>query len=317
MSNVVYEQIMYNEEIKNEFLSTYPATTAQNYRRIFLHSRAMEEKLGKDVYLFSANELDQLIAAHKAPTIISVRMIVSVLNSYIVWAMTKKLTRVNHFDFLSTQKEWPHCHVAAREWLLEETIDQITDFCENAQDGILFRLIFEGVSGRALQEVINLKIDDVDFENKILTLRQEIGTRTINVSDKLLKLISEAYAEHYYQLRNGTAKGDTAMINLIPSKHVVKNCRIGMAEAPYVSKQSIWKRIKDICEMFGLEGVTIKSLVLSGELHMANMLYTRDGELGRKQYQEIADQYGHNFWWVIKNNITMDALKEVYGLGGE
>lgn len=219
-----------------------------------------------------------------------------------------------------TQKEWPHCHVAPREWLTEENIDQIADFCENAQDAVLFRLIFEGVNGKALQEVINLKIDDVNFENKILTLRQEIGTRTISVSDKLLKLISEAYAEHYYQLRNGTAKGDTAMISLIPSKHVVKNCRIGTAELPHVSKQSIWKRIKDICELFGLEGVTIKSLVLSGELHMANKIYTRDGRTGdltKKQYQEIADQYGHNFWWVIRNNITLDAIKEVYGQGGE
>ena len=315
VSNIVYENGLYNAEVKEDFLSEYPEGTAKNFRRVFLNSYEMEAKSEKDLYDFSVKDMDALIASHKAPTLLSLRMIVSVINRYILWAMTRELTVNNPIDHLSAQEDWPLRHVTARELLTDRQVMQLEDFCMNAQDACMIRLLFEGVGGKAYEELINLQIQDVNFENHILTLRQEHKTRELNVSTRLLGLVQDAYAQTEYYVRNGssTLHNGKSTTDLIPSKHVLKASKLGPSDNITITKSVVRNRINVIFEIFGLDNTTTKVIVLSGMLYYAKALYERDGKLEKEQYKELADRYDRNFWWTLSHNITVEVIEAVYG----
>lgn len=53
--------IMYNEKIKNEYLSTIPATTAKTHKSYFGKIEEYEKKLNKDIALFTKDEFVKMI----------------------------------------------------------------------------------------------------------------------------------------------------------------------------------------------------------------------------------------------------------------
>jgi len=272
-------------------------------------------QLGKDVSKFTPDELDALVASHKSPSLITVRVVVSVYNKYIVWLMTQGMVESNPLDHLMPLENWPHKHVVPSIWITDADLDHITDFCENAQDAVIFQLLFEGVSGKAMQEIINLTIDDVDFENRILTLREGSRVRSLDVSEKLIKLIQNAHAEHVYYVRNKQSSTSNLLTyNLIPSRHVVKSCRIGAAVDPKITKKSIWTRVNTICELIGLKNITTKNIIQSGMLFAAKELCEQSGILTNDMYKVVAKRFSHNFWRVLQNLITPEIIESVYGV---
>jgi ssDNA-specific exonuclease RecJ len=53
MSNYVYEQDVFNVEVKGKYLSTYTEASRQTVKRVFQVSAELEHKLNKDLYQFS------------------------------------------------------------------------------------------------------------------------------------------------------------------------------------------------------------------------------------------------------------------------
>ncbi len=99
---------------------------------------------------------------------------------------------------------------------------QIISVCDNAKHRAIICLMFD--CGLRVSEVVNLKIEDIDFSNKILNIKQAKGRkdRKVKFTDVLFKVIEFYYAEYNPQeyLFNGqTLKG-------VPNnKYSVKSCQ--------------------------------------------------------------------------------------------
>lgn len=311
MAKVAYDHGLFNEDFKNQFLALYPEKTALNYRRIFLRSYPMEQRLEKDIYDFTLTEIEKFMEQEQPPSLITARAISSIINMYIAWAIEQGVATTNPIDTLLAQVDWPHRYVVNRPWLTEEQVARLADACENAQDAVILHLLFEGVGGKALQEIINLTIRDVDIENCILTLRQEYSTRTLKVSEKLIKMIRVAYSEAEYVFPHHRSP-KRAIAQLIPSEYVVRPVQVGRAESPNVNRGIIWGRVDRIGQLNDME-LSIKSLQWSGMLHMAHNLFQQHGRLSKPQYEQIAATFAQNFWESVRTNIDMEKVELVYG----
>lgn len=307
--NVIYKHELYNNEHKARFLATLPSTTVHNYRRAFLRAYKTESWLGKDIYAFAYDETDRLVADEQAPTLVSVRFFVNVVSAYVDWCIAEGLTGVNHFKALSQSPDFPRRHIKPNKWITEEELGYITDACDNAQDAVLFQLLFEGVGGDGLQEIISLTIDDVNFTHNMLILRNKYGRRAFGASPKLMSLIRRAYAEGDYLFRRGNSS-KLATAKLVESRHILRLAQVGAGADARITRNTIWHRVKTILKRLGYD-MPMSMIEHSGMLHYAHALWEKHGKLEKEQYEEIAKKFAHNFWWAIRDRISIEDIQKL------
>lgn len=321
MGNYVHEHGLYNEDVKTEFLEqlNIAENSKKNVRLTFLRSYDLETEYNKDLYGFTPEELDTLVQSFGAPTIVAMRSMVSHINLYMLWAIGKGFIAVNPLDSLTAQSDWPHRHVSSRKVLTEQDMMEIEDFCANAQDAVIFRLLFEGVGGKGLEEISNLQIQDVDFKNKTLSLKYGHRERTLKVSARLLSLIKDAHTEYMYYKSNNMVEQEypnyVPYQDLIPSAYIMKNVKNIPTDRENVSKDVLYFRIKRIGEFFGLEKITPRQIILSGMIYAAKEIYERDGILEKPQYEEIGARFNNRFWWSVRDNVKAEDIVATYGDG--
>lgn len=123
----------------------------------------------------------------------------------------------------------------------------------NYQDKVIIRLIIEGVTK---EEMCNLIINDVDFDNNLIALTSDDGRiRTIKVSDRCLYLIKGAHNETLYAIKNGILENDKRTFTpLGESGYIIKaNVPIDRSIPTKVSTKFIDKKIAIIKDYLGIE----------------------------------------------------------------
>jgi hypothetical protein len=87
-------------------------------------------------------------------------------------------------------------------------------------------------------------------------------------------------------------------------------------------KHLVYRRIATISEYFDYKYLNIKNISKSGMLKMAKDLYLRDGELDKKQLDEIAEKFDTpkakvgdvmlNNYYALKEFINMENIEKLY-----
>lgn len=293
---------MYNEEVKETFLQYlideegYTDETVHVFRFVFYKSYDVEDILQKDMYDFNMSELKQVLLNANKSTLNSVRAFASMMKKYIDWAIHTGLvnSNINPMDMFTT-KDYEECIDRSRKlFISEDELIEIENRLANYQDKIILRLLFEGVNGYEVSELINLKKDDVDYANKRLRLYDnKNGERFINVSDRCLDIIEKAIREETYYARNAEkeSKHGKDEYEYFETEHVIKNVLTGRTKKP-ADKNVIYRRIYLIKELFDMPYLTVKNVWRSGMIKMAVDLYKEEGELTNKQLAKIAEQFG-------------------------
>jgi len=324
---------LYNEDdLKKQFLEQYPESTQYSYAFVFDKSFPMEERLEKDLYNFTTQEVIQVLKGAAYSTKNSVELAYRVIDYYLDFAtgkgkvnsqlkVTNNITNdmLDEFINTSTKTLWSH-----------KEVEEIVHDLVNAQDAAMVLGFYEGISGTDLgySELLNLRKQDIDYENNELTLHNEKTgeIRTLNVSDELIRLLRSASIETEYRGKNGTGKGVRAESELIESDYVFRNVfagSIGSKNSTEPSKQAlVTRRFASIMSVFNLDNFNAKNVRNSGMLKMAKDLYKRDGELTTKQFEEIAQQYGIQkvkmgnsmvyAFTLLKKFITIDNIMKYY-----
>lgn len=289
---------LYNPEIKERFISNYPKVTQTNIRYVFMKTKDTEEKLNKDLYEFSVDELKILFYALEAKSLLSIEMKVSVIKQYIDWCIAEGylITGINNAKIFKSEnlKQFIKKIAVDTKYLTREELEYLVDkFCVNAQDAVIFELLFQGVKGEQLAEIINLKIDDVDFENNKLTLTDLNGTqRTIQVPDRTLRVIQNAIDQEEYYKKNGDpspfVKVET--VNIYKNEYVVRTSR---KKETQINFQVLYKRIKDIAKLYDKPYITPNSIFISGLIDYAKKLKEKLSvkELIMEHYEEISKRF--------------------------
>lgn len=317
---------MYNSHIKEEFLSKYDnEDTKSTYINLFRKIKGIEEHRGYDLYDFSIEDVKEAMENIKPVTKASARTAGSVMVAYINWAARYRTSNINIIQGL--KPKWFEEFVLERELYISETrMEEMLKVLVNAQDRVLVKLLFLSVNGYQHSELLNLTKNDI--KGKTIRLNDDRkGERELTVDKDVIELIDKALEQESYIPKNGSAKRSFES-KLIENDFVVRGISHRAKNFERAEKHLVYRRITGISEFFGMPYLTPKSIWKSGQIKMAADLYAKDGEIGSKQLNEIAEAF--NLTKVINNGryevytitqmkdyINSDNLKELYNIDVE
>lgn len=295
--DICWEEL-YNSDLKKRFAETYPKGTQKTIYHVFLKTKEIEEILDKDLYNFSKNELENTLGSFRAKSVLSLKSKHSFIVKYIEFCIDNNLlqTGINLAKTITVLENFVDKRAMEEKYITEEELYGIVDeFCENAQDAVCFMLLWEGVKGEELYELRSLKVNDVDFNNRKITVTNEKGDkRTITVSNKTTAIIKEALGQKEYIKTNYDEVDLVSKTRkIIITDYVVRGSANSKDEIlKYIT---IWQRINKIAKIYGNPYLTANNIYWSGIINMAKKIKGEKGKLTKEDYNKIAQKYGVEF----------------------
>lgn len=312
---------VYNSDTKKEFLVEHSEASQKTYKWLFQKSSKMEMIAEQELFNFSFNQIGILMSDYLQPnTINTARAYGRLISSYLNWACKKGFNKENILKKTNTDYFDQYVGTENKIYFSEEEIDEMVNKLVNAQDSVIIRLLFEGIEGDALSELLNLKINDAAED----TIHVEGRGHRVKVTEKCMSLVNRAIREDTYLLRNGEAKGKKKEAALVDNNYLIKSAIGKTINLEKADKHLVYRRIAMISEYFDYKYLNAKNIRKSGMIKMAKDLYARDGELDKKQLGEIAEQFGikkvkmgkyefHNYT-MIKDFVNMENIRLLYSI---
>ncbi|MCY9737549.1 site-specific integrase [Paenibacillus alvei] len=311
---------LYNEEVKHDFLQLYSKGSEDYYKRIFEKSVVLENRLDRDLFDFTLEELEDLMFDLDPMTINAAQTNYSIISSYISFAIDKGY-RTNSINSLKAMgSTWSEKFVdkSKKLYFSSYEIDEIILNLDNAQDAVIVSLLFHGVCGKEFSEIRNLTKHDLDLENNILTLRNEKGLkRKLHVkNENLFTLLRQAFAQTKYVKRNrqmDELSNSTPEIDLVANDFIVRKTAIVGRDNDPVEKNVIFRRINLTKELFDIPYFTTKNIFRSGVIAEAKEVYLREGKLEKDQLTRIANKFQIANTHLMKEYCNIDNIMALYG----
>lgn len=322
---------LFNTDVKNEYLATMiqngaiSVETSKSYARIFGVTNAHEEALNKDLGNFTLEELETVLYDFKANNRNTVESYARIISSYLNWSVAHNRSSCNPLMVLNPT-DFEKYLTNEEVYFTEKQLHRWEDHCENYQDAVLLRLLFNGVSGKQMTEIRNLKKVDVDETNNRLKLTNTLKAdangnpdkfteRWFDVDEHTITLLKGAMRQRTYMKRNGQME---VKDNIRPYTDLVSNqfvVRASITKTDHmhnpVDKFVIYRRIQTISETMGIEDLTAKFIQRSGMIYYANQL-VRDEKLTLNDIKMVADRFNVKSHHNLKGFLTIENIRKTY-----
>lgn len=206
---------MYNEEVKNAYLSTLEPVKLNKAKNLFEKSSMLEDFKNKDLAKFTKKDILYLFTSLKTISIESLRQKNNQIRSYKEWYKNNFQDK-EIIQFEITKTDYQEC-LDKNRYFTEEMTDKITAQQKNPFTKFIIRAIFEGIRGENLSELVFAKITDINKdEHKMKVYNCEsfdedgkplMKEREIIVSDKLILFAEECCNSCEIQRRDGLTAG--------------------------------------------------------------------------------------------------------------
>jgi integrase len=320
---------LFNPEAKIPFLEKQTEGTRPSYERIFRITQKTESILGKDINLFSKNELEAVLYGFESKNRNTIESYGRIISSYLNWCVKNGLISKNILEDFKPE-DFEEYIVNEEIYLTEKKLRRQEDRCANYQDAVILRLLFVGVGGKQLSEIRNLTRDDIDWERKQLRLVNTLKAdangvpvkyteRYLKVDDRTLHLIEEALKQRTYIKRNGfinqtESNNIRKHTDLVMNKYVVRPSltKTDEVDAP-CDKHVIYRRIQVLEDTLGIE-LTAKFIQRSGMVYHAHklMIDLKSDTLGLEEIKMVADRFNVKSYHNMKSYITDEIVNETY-----
>jgi integrase len=326
---------LYEEDIKEEYLETLPKETADVYRFGLYRSSDTEDVIGKNLYNFSTDEIKSVLIDANHSTFNSIRLTLNVIESYIKWAIETGKVNSNINPAKTIKNDELNTYLTNKKILFsEEEIKSLMSEMVNAQDRIIFQLIFfEGINGYEHSEILNLTKSDINWTNRTLHLKDDKhGERDVRVSEETLNLIEKAIEQTHYQNKNGEATGKTPELPLMENDYVLRTSATRDENLGKADKHLIYRRISAMKDNLAstnhnLKYLTAKSIEKSGMISYAVKLYMENSKLENEELKAVAKKFGvrkvtmnsykiYNYS-ILKQFINADTIMDLYNINIE
>ena len=263
------EYKFYNPEIKIQYIEekSKEVIISNNYLECqFNKTSKMEEELDKDLSNFTVYEITEYYKMLNISSFDTLFVMNSQFSMYTQWCLQKSLVKDNQNHFLEMTLE--HLKDCLNKALVNmkivsrETILNWVDQLPNPKDQFVLLGLFEGLKGKDFCELSKLRPEDI--KGNIATL---CTGRDIELSDRLLKIISDCVAEDKYYSISGNG---TKVMPLVDKGYVIKdypNARGDVSD--FQLGRKVYNSITRILNYFDvLDFMTANSIAESGKLHM-------------------------------------------------
>lgn len=318
MKPKIYDK-MYNEDIKNKFLSNYSNVNTQTlYRKLLSKFGAYEKSVDKDLYQFDVEEIGNLLYWYSPKSRNSASTALSVIKMYRSFSVREGFTTI-HLDFsrligdndinmFLNRKALPYSYLKS-----EQEFYEIVNHLENYQDAIILILLWNGIDGFKHSEIVNLKVGNCDFEhNRIVILDQNNNlVREVEMSQKDMNYVKDATEEVIYKKGNGKAKGKCTSRELIKNDYVLRvpvskshayNAKI---DAQVIDTRM--KRIKEWCDKIHLSP---QNIVTSRVMIYLSEIEDRNGILTHGDFEDANKKFGVNVKQLYNMKETYEMFKK-------
>jgi len=309
--------MIYNidNEIKQEYLNSKPTATAESDSFILRTIDEYEQLVNKPVYNLTISEFDELFSKFGNTSKSSGDKNKSILVTYINFCISKNfvLHKENRARLIDITK-----HVSKQALLNKftsrEKLKEYQKILYNEQDQLLLELLFIGVRGKTienetLEEIINLSIDDVDFDNNIIKLKQNNGDiRTIKVESSTVELIKNTYEQEIYIENNGEITNNPRISE--PRKSIINHVENFVFRIPGKKKfekfhSSLFNsRITRIKGWVENSYLTVTTIYESGMIQMVMDIYHKKGEVTKEDYINICDRFNYSYPFKLKEKFV-------------
>lgn len=286
----------YEDYVKNVLGNTFI-----NEEACLKRAKTFEEKVGKDLSEWNSKEIIDYyksICTHSLDFLYNIH---SVFKKYTTWCMSKNLIAdgINHYDEI-TKDTLMQCinkviadqRIISREDLLRE-IQRFT----NPRDQFICLACFEGLGGKEMEEIINLKLSDFDTKHNSITLkRKELGqTKTVELkySEELLNYARHSADADIYIVEKISENGKTTYREFKMAgerNQIVKKILSRNVDSPEddVKPAAITRRFKELQRMTNILAFNSKALKESGRIYQIKELVKSKGI---SLIDAIKDQY--------------------------
>ncbi|WP_240522446.1 phage lytic cycle repressor MrpR family protein [Bacillus toyonensis] len=261
--SLITKDNLYNQEFKELFLQiNFPKENTRKVKRLHLKKATdLEFIYNKDLYNFTLKELEDLLYSLKAKTLRSLQNTLPTFRRYIQFANEQGIRSSNDTPIEVFKSKDVISKYLNSGNLSKEEIMRIVTRAENPQDGVILALIFDGVSYKnEFEELANLKIDDIDYNNGRITL----PNRVISISEETKTILISAIESTEYI----SIKGNKRKYVLPASEYVLKSPR----EKKQIPVSIISQRIVRVSKHFDLDFLNATTISDSGQLYYASEL---------------------------------------------
>jgi hypothetical protein len=193
---------MYNEVIKVQWIKEYllySNIASSAVYSTFGSSEKLEELFKKDICNFTKPEIEDLYKSIMAKSKERISVMNSVLKEYKSWCIQTDngicYDKTPYFDILTMDdfKRYISRNILENKYIGEETLISYLKEIDNPCDKLLLKLLYHGVKGKQLIEIINFSINQVD--GNVLHL---CTGRDVTVDDETIQLINESLNTYEY-----------------------------------------------------------------------------------------------------------------------
>ena len=294
---------IYQREFKNTFLnSKYSYDTQRVVKALFRNTEEFETLYGKDLYDFNYDELKAVLKSFKTTTIRSLQNQVSTIERYIEFARKNGKTTlkgVNYakkFDSKDVLENLLDKDAEENMVFDRDEIMQMAMMSDNAQDGVILGLLFDGVSHKnEFEELTNLSKDNIDMENK----RIKLLDRTISMSTKTAVLVKGALdqTENYTSITGDNVRN----YKIAEGNNILR----GLRGKNKIKGDIVSQRIVRNSEINDYDYLNATNISYSGQLHYVKQLIEEEND----EVEEAIDKALYRFGMPI-NTSSQYYLKE-------
>src|SRR5690606_31986948 len=155
-----------------------------------------------------------------------------------------------------------------QQYFTEEELNEIVDGCTNAQDAVIVQALLEGIKGEANEELLNIRRNDIDFDNGQIRLSDEINKRQriFDASEKLMRLCRQALNETEYEKSNGEVNPGvkSPVTRLTDNEFLIKSSLTNTKNMQKAEKFIIHRRLDMLSKFFNKPNLTPSNIHYSG-----------------------------------------------------
>lgn len=302
--------VVKNSNLKERFLNQYPEKT-QYYMKYIICANIvelMENIKNKDLYQFNRDELLQLIGELNPSSPQAAITQLSVIRKYIDFAIINGYltTGINFADLIKPEDVQNVVNKQAMElkYVTREEIIDKTNSLNNAIDAAFLMLLFEGIKGEELSEIINLRKGDVNYDNNTLMLvDNNNNVRYKKVSQETINIVQDASNQKDYFVIVDTDKRKLQFYKRLQDTDFIIRTT-GTKDNIPAKYRTLLAKLRAIKNELGNPYLTVTSIWESGMIHYAKEIMKQNNikELTTEHYKEISKWAGRseNLWFSTK-----------------
>jgi len=308
-------------ELKHDYLNEKVTATGESDSFILRSVDEYELAKGKPIYNMHRDELNGMIAMQfNNPSVGAVTKNVSIIRTYIDFCINKNVVthRENRLATFTVEdaKNLVNQQVLLKKFITREQLKEYQKILCNEQDKLILELPYVGGRGRTCdgctsEEIINLRMSDVDEENKMITLTQNDGkTRELEVETSTIELIKDAYNQKIYVENNGEMSNN---LRLSKPREITINrvedyvlCVPSLKKFQKFTSNLITSRMSRMQKYLDNPYLTVSGIYMSGMVQLAIDVYKEKGEVDKDDYIDICFRFNYGgdipekYWHILK-----------------